>query len=178
MKTSQQWWNEVKNDPVLMTDWLKDQYHGEVTAADRINLLRKTAKGVTGTDDAILNIIAEQERRHAGWIKDLLQSRGIEAEILEKEERYWDKVLPVDFESSSITQLAAIGAHAEGMRLERIRVIADDELAPWDIVSTFQRILIDEEWHERAFTQMSTETDLVAAKENHNAGLNALGLVI
>lgn len=33
MMTSKEWWTKVKNNEALMTDWLKDQYHGEVTAA-------------------------------------------------------------------------------------------------------------------------------------------------
>jgi len=35
MKTVQQWWDEVSNDPEKMIVWLKKQYHGEVTAEAR-----------------------------------------------------------------------------------------------------------------------------------------------
>ena len=43
------------------------------------------------------------------------------------------------------------------MRLERIRVICDDEDAEEDIRSVFQRILKDEEWHEAAFRKIDNE---------------------
>ena len=176
MKTSAQWWNEVKANPALMTDWLKDQFHGEVTAAARI---REFASTVSDARIAsTLNNIAEQEADHAEWVKELLTVRGITAEVLNKEERYWDKTLASEYKNKSTQELAAIGAHAEAMRLERIQVIAADESAPADIRKVFAKILPQERYHERAFRFIAGDEAMAKALDAHKEGLAALGLSI
>ena len=62
------------------------------------------------------------------------------------------------------------------MRLERIRVIAQDETAPVDIRETFVKILKDEVWHEKAFTQLSTTEALNSTLGDYKLGREALGL--
>lgn len=177
MRTSVQWWNEVKADPARMEDWLIKQWRGEVTATNRIKRLADQFVADDSREAKILNVIADQELTHAGWIGDLLISRGIPIDITEidrAESRYWAETLPgiKDFQTGT-----AVAAHAEGMRLERIRAIVADEESPIDIREVFVKILKDEEWHERAFTELSTEAAMDATKDNHNLGLEALGLV-
>jgi rubrerythrin len=175
MKTSNVWWNEVKNDEVKLCSWLKDQYHGEVTAAARI---KEIADSVSDARVSItLKTIAQQESTHAEWVKSLLSSRGLSAEVLNKEERYWTKTLPTDYKNKTIEELAAIGAHAERMRLDRIRAIAADETAPSDIRKVFQDILPQEEFHERAFSAIAGDAEMSKALDAHKEGLAALGLI-
>lgn len=78
MKTVQEWWDEPKSDPAKLIEWLKNQYHGEATAADKI------AKFILPQfDDSkqlfIIERIMEDEKKHASWIEVLLKSRGVEA---------------------------------------------------------------------------------------------------
>jgi rubrerythrin len=159
-----------------LKDWLLKQWRGEVTASNRI--VRFAEQYASDQHQVkVLNAIAAQERQHAEWVEQLLLSRGIEVDagqIDQAEQRYWKETLHgiTDFETGS-----AVAAHAEGMRLERIRVIAADEQAPADIRSVFERILKDEEWHERAFSELSSPVALAATQANHEAGLQALGLV-
>lgn len=172
-KTSQEWWNEVKADPAKFTHWLVRQYVGEVTAASRINR-HLVPKARTSREESILKIIADQELRHADWISELLAARGIRADMAAAENRYWAAVAPegeIDFEDTS-----ALAAHAEGMRLERIRVIAEDESAPEDVQNTFIRILREEEFHERAFRKMAGDEAMTNMLPHHQAGLEVLGL--
>jgi len=176
MKTSQQWWNEVKANPTLMQDWLKDQFHGEVTAAARILEFASTVS--EPRIQKTLKTIAKQEATHAEWVKELLTSRGITAEVLQKEERYWDKTLASEYKNKSTQELAAIGAHAEAMRLERIKVIASDETAPADIRKVFAKILPQERYHERAFRFIAGDEAMSKAMDAHKEGLAALGLSI
>ncbi|MHA2063646.1 MAG: ferritin-like domain-containing protein [Candidatus Thorarchaeota archaeon] len=173
MRTSEQWWNDTKSNNDQLLGWLKDQYHGEVTAADRIEMLRDNF-GASERNQRILTVIIGQERQHAEWIGELLTARGLTPQILQKTERYWEETLPgiEDFETG-----AAIGAHAETMRLERIRVIANDTEAPGDIRDTFTKILKDEEFHAQAFNEMTNREALEATREAHQGGLNALGLI-
>lgn len=176
MKTSQQWWDEVKVDQSKLIDWLKDQYHGEVTAAGRIQtlFLDDLIKLTPEQTNTILRI-AKEEFTHARWVKKLLANRGITAEVLIKEERYWNKVLPAG--KASVEELAAIAHLAETMRLERIQVIAEDKTAPHDIRKVFKKILPMEFNHAKWFAEMTNENSVIAAKVNHIEGMNALGLV-
>lgn len=174
MQTAASWWESVKSDEAKINEWLIKQYRGEITAADRI--LRFAGQySRNNQEESILEAIAAQEKQHAQWILELLTARGIQPVVENAENRYWAETLPgiTDFETG-----AAVAAHAEGMRLARIRVISSDEDAPSDIREVFKKILKDEEWHERAFTKLSSPEALEATKSNHEAGLEALGLVL
>lgn len=173
MKTTEQWWQEVSGDPDKMINWLKDQYHGEVTAEKRIRDLT-TQYDLTPDQEKIINKIADDEKIHALWVKELLEVRGIAAEVLDKEERYWNKTLPK--EDVSFEEMCAIGHHAELMRLDRITLLANDERFE-DIASVFAKIRPDEVFHTKAFASMSTHAMIEKTRKNHEDGLNALGLV-
>ena len=166
------WWAAVRCDPVAFRRWLRAQYRGESTAAGRIELLRDCfAPDIHGRPHRVLTVIAAQERRHAGWVADLLRARGVALAPVTTPERYWPEV------DGAITDLAtgcAVGAHAERMRLE---VIASDPGAPTDVRLVFQRILRDERFHERAFRKLAGPAALAATQSNHARGRRALGLV-
>jgi rubrerythrin len=175
MVSSKEWWATTKNDPAKFSDWLLRQYRGEVTAAQRIRLLASQFD-TSVQNRSILAYIANQEENHATWVKTLIRNRGIEIpEDLTQgaEKRYWAKTLPgIDsFETG-----AAVAAHAEKMRLERIKAIAGDPEAPEDVRSTFSKILVDEEFHERAFRRMTNDSAYAATEGNHELGKEALGL--
>ncbi len=177
MKTSKQWWDEVKNDSDKIDRWLRKQWRGEVTAAGRIQKLASQYTVADGREYTILHTIAEQERQHADWVGELLDSRGIvvdDSDLLQAEGRYWAETLPgiKDFATGT-----AVAAHAEKMRLERIQTIVDDETAPVDIRDVFTRILKDELWHERAFRGLSTPEALQETEGDYKLGREALGLV-
>ena len=173
-RTSLQWWEQTLASPNALTEWLRDQYHGEATAAVRIRAFADEFCDNEG-HKRTLDLIATQEGTHAEWIGELLISRGIEPVVLEKKERYWDRTLPgiADFHSG-----AAVAAHAEHMRLERIRVIAVHPATPDDIRLAFERILPEELFHEKAFSRMAGELALSAALGSHAQGMEALGLVM
>ena len=165
------WWQRVKADPSAFAGWLQDQYRGERGAAERIERLRDQFAG-TARARRVLTVIAGQERRHAQWIGELLVARGIPLEST-KADRYWRRTLP------GITDLAtgaAVGAHAERMRLERIEVIVADESAPGDVREVFRRILPEERFHARAFAALATPETLEATRGAHELGRIALGL--
>lgn len=175
MVSSEKWWETTKADEGKFNDWLLRQYRGEVTAAQRIRLLASQYE-TSVKNRYILSAIASQEEQHAEWVKTLLVNRGIsipENLSEEAEQRYWAKTLPgIDsFETG-----AAVGAHAEKMRLDRIKAIAGDSLAPQDVRSVFAKILKDEEFHERAFRRMTTNEAYEATMGNHELGKVALGL--
>lgn len=173
MHTTLEWWQAVKGDDKLLNDWLIRQYRGEVTAARRIEMFRdRYARDAE--PKRVLTLIAAQEEKHAEWVLGLLQARGIEASVTGAEERYWKETLPAieDFETG-----AAVGAHAEEMRLARIRVICDDDTAPADIRAVFQKILREEEFHARAFKKLAGKPAYFRTQGAHEKGMALLGLV-
>lgn len=172
-KTSQQWWDEVKVDSNKLNRWLLKQWRGEVTASGRIRGFAATYAPDESTS-RILHIIADQERQHAEWVLELLKARGINPDATGAEVRYWKETLP---QVRSFEVGAAVGAHAEGMRLERIRTIAADATAPDDVRKTFQQILKDEVFHERAFREMAGPDAMTLTEASHRRGRAVLGLV-
>jgi rubrerythrin len=172
--TSAAWWAATRSHPEHLHAWLYDQYRGEVTAAGRIEALRDAFTEPSSRAHRVLTVIAAQERTHAGWVGELLAARGLPVEVTDKPDRYWREVVP---EISDLATGAAVGAHAERMRLERIEVIADDPEAPADIRAVFARILPQERFHARAFAELSTAEALDRTKGAHALGRRALGLV-
>lgn len=171
MNNSKMWWESVKTNESKFNDWLIKQYRGEVTASNRIKQFSN--KYASEKNKLILSIIAGQERTHASWILELLHSRNIMPDISNAEERYWKETLP---EIESFETGAAVGAHAEAMRLERIKVICEDDSAPTDVRSVFKKILHDELFHERAFKSMAGEEAMNKTKDAHIRGKELLGL--
>ncbi len=175
MHTPEQWWTRIKTDEDAFIDWMRRQYHGEVGASGRIRAFADLfAEG--GPHEATLRRIADEEEQHAAWFAGLLRARGIEPVVLDAhDERYWNQTLPgIDsFETG-----AAVAAHAEEMRLARIRVIAADADAPGDVRDVLGRILEDEVGHAEAFRAMTTDEAYAATSDAHALGLEALGLTV
>jgi rubrerythrin len=178
MRSSQQWWQSVKADPALLMDWLRKQYHGESMAAVRMRQFLECFGNEAHDPRWVSTVeeIARQEEMHASWVGELLRVRGEEPALIpDKDERYWQQTLPG---ISSWETGCAVAAHAEAMRLERIRVIAADPDAPADVRDVFARILPQEEFHERAFRAFSSDASLTATLHQHTQGAQALGLVV
>jgi rubrerythrin len=170
------WWTKTRQNPQALNDWLLDQYRGEATAADRILTLAETYTSQGSRERRLLTRIAEQERKHALWVGELLGARQlpVPAEPDTARERYWKKTLPIISDRASG---AAVGAHAERMRLWRIQAIAADAQAPADVHAVFTRILPEERFHERAFRSLAGEAALHAALDGHEQGMAVLGLI-
>lgn len=174
MHTSIEWWNAVKAEPVRLHRWLQRQYVGELAAVSLLSeLLIRFGGEATDAEWRTVHKIMVQEANHARWIKGLLDARGITPEpFAAADQRYWAEVLPA---IHSFAEATAAGFHAEHMRLQRIRAIAWDADAPEDVREVFQRILPQEEFHERAFDAMRSGR---AMTRYHEAGLRALDLTL
>jgi len=172
-RTSHEWWEATKRDRNALRDWLLDQHRGERTAASRIEAFRDRFATPETRAWRVLTVIAKQEARHAGWVGELLASRGIAAEAPDPDARYWPRVLP---QIHDLASGAAVGAHAERMRLERIEEIAADDAAPADVREVFRRILPQERFHERAFREIAGKSALSESSAAHELGRLALGL--
>lgn len=173
MRTSRTWWNETKASPEKLRAWLRDQFRGEATAGPRIDALRDAFAAPGSRPWRILTVIADQERKHARWVGELLAARGEAVTIDPVAERYWPAVTEM---VEDLASGAAVGAHAEKMRLARIEAIVADEDAPEDIRRVFAKILPDERFHERAFRRLAGEAALARTAAAHDRGRTLLGL--
>lgn len=173
MMNSKKWWSTVKKDEFKFNNWLQKQYFGELKASERIAQLVSKYK-LKEKDANILNIIAFQESQHAQWVLELLEAREVKP-LNDHVERYWSET-GLEFESAD--EAFAVAAHAEGMRLERIRAIVEDTESPSDVKEVFTKILKDEEFHERAFRELTSEAQYELSRNNHEKGLKALGLTL
>lgn len=174
-KTSAEWWTETKANEKKLNAWLQKQYAGELGAVGRINSFRDKFTTPKSQDFNTLTLISLQELKHSEWVRILLRNRGIEL-AADHTTRYWNEILPeaTDFKSG-----AAVGAHAEAMRLERIRVISEDLEAPEDIRKCFQNILHDEIWHEEEFRKMAGDMMMKSSiAEAQARAAEAIGLVL
>ena len=113
---SRTWWARTKRDDQALHDWLLDQYRGETTAAERIMALADRFTKPGSHERRVLEKIAAQEKRHAAWVAELLRARKlpVPAQPDRTRERYWKQTLPT---ISDLATGAAVGAHAERMRL-------------------------------------------------------------
>jgi rubrerythrin len=175
MKTSKELWDETKVSTEKTINWLKNQYHGEAVASTRIRDF--ILPHMDGKYAFMVERIADDEDRHSQWIGKLLSDRGVTPNILQKEERYWKEVITEDFKNDG-NYAAAVAAHAEEMRLERIMVIMNDETADSDIRETFKNIYKDELFHAKGFKLIAGDDYYNKASENHAKGLEALGLIV
>lgn len=175
IETTQQWWDRVSNSKEEMINWLKAQYHGEATAEKRIReaIEKYNLKGFKAK---VINSIADDEAKHTIWVAKLLKDRGITPAILQKEERYWNKVLPKELEYNNFKYFAAVGHLAETMRLDRISLLASDTRFK-DIAKVMSNIYPDELFHARAFKELSNKKRIKQAKVYHTEGMNAIGLL-
>lgn len=173
MKTVQIWINEVKASTDKLNHWLGRQYVGEVLAANRISTL---AERVPAQWKPVLHRIADDEANHARWVLGLLTARGLPIPAVSYDgARYWEPILK---DGMTVTQMLAAGAHAEEMRLHRIRALAVDPEIDEDIREVFQRILPDEEFHAKAFAAAAGPEAVASAVHQHHLGLEALGLEV
>jgi hypothetical protein len=172
--TSRAWWEAIKHDPMKLEDWLEKQLRGEITAVSRLDAFCSLFVPPEHRWHRTLRVIQGQEQQHAAWITQLLVDRGLSTELRGDPQRYWETTLPA---VRSPESAAAASAYAESMRLERIRLIAEDPGAPADIGEAFRRILPQEVFHARAFRDMAGEQAMLEALEAHERGVDAIGLI-
>lgn len=170
-----QWLEKILSDKSNLNHWLQRQYVGEMNAAMRIAELQ-FHEGVNDENRKIIERIAAEESKHAHWIRELLEARGLELPALDTaENRYWK---PVREAMETFEDIAAAGHHAERMRLVRIEALSNCQEIDADIRRVFSRILPDERFHERAFLSMTNLHSLQKMGGSHQKGLEILGLEV
>ena len=187
---TKEWWKLTLSDTEKLNRWLVRLYNNEKDAYDRFIEFSNQYCQPNTESWYLFHFIAEQERRHAQTVLEVLEARKIiERGNPETSERYWGKVLPypetserywgkvlpcvVDMETA-----AGVGALAEQLSLERMRVIMSDPETPLDIKTMFEQIEPDESVHARSLHVLAGRYGIKEVIDCHTAGLEALGLKI
>lgn len=173
--TAQEWLDRIKSNPSEFNAWLQKQYEGELSANTRLRDFAAEHLADFPDQRLIVEHIAAEEARHARWIGTLLHRFGITPDSNAASNRYWRATIVEGVGIESADDGFAIAAHAERMRLERIRAIAASDMDHL-IVSTFQQILRDELTHELIFRSLASDAAMAKHLDNHTAGRLALGL--
>jgi len=175
MKTSKEWWKLMLTDAELMLVWLEKQYHAELAAGKKIREVFSKFT-MSNEDMGTLLKLAREEDRHALWLGQLLEARGVDLSTLEAHKpRYWS-VIDTD-NQLTLEDVAAIGHHAEVMRLERLEAIVNgDSRTPADIRRVMRRILTEELRHATIFKELSNSEAIERHLGSHIEGKALLGL--
>lgn len=173
-RTSKEWWDEVKVSPEKTIRWLHKQYYGELKSAERIQ--EHCINKLDPKDDRIisLEVIRDQELKHAAHMQVLLGNRGQIPITPENRDRYWNTVVP---SITTFEEAAAIAHHIEVMSLERIEVVATDLETPPDIKDVFKKVLKEEKFHAKTFAILAGDEVIERTRPDHRAGAKAIGFV-
>jgi len=173
------WWYSVLRDGSKLEKWLIRLYQNEFDAYYRFNDFANKYCVFEDEHWYLFKFLAEQELRHAHMVLSLIKLRGINDKLPinlftgNSPERYWDCVLPCIVDLSTA---AGVGALAEGLSLERMRVIISDPDTPKDIRALFEAIEPDEGVHAKVLGVLAGRHGISSVIDCHSAGLEALGL--
>ncbi len=172
---TRRWWEVILADPEKLNTWLVRLYNNEKDAEFRfIDFANQYCQRDT-EEWHLFHFIAMQERRHAKTVLDVLNERNVLAAngLSSANGRYWSKVLPC---INNLDTAAGVGALAEGLSLERMRVILDYHATPKDLVQMFKEIEPDEAVHAKTLARLAGQHGIKQVIDCHSEGLIALGL--
>lgn len=174
-----EWWYSTLRDSDKLNRWLIRLYKNEFDAYHRFNDFAIEYCDENDEHWYLFKFLARQELRHAEMVLDLILSRQIVMEAYidnsdkPRPERYWDCVLPC---IKDLTTAAGVGALAEGLSLERMRVIINAYDTPEDIRGLFKSIEPDEGVHAKVLGVLAGRHGINSVIDCHSSGLEALGL--
>jgi rubrerythrin len=173
---TQKWWNNCLNNSEKLELWLVSLYNNEADAEERFKDFANTYCVKGSEEYELFYQIANEEANHAILVEKVLEERGIALhKKSSKNGRYFRNVMPCVVDRKTA---AAIGAYAETLSLNRMRVIISDENTPEDLRKLFSIIEPDESKHVKILSKIATKYGIKAVKDCHDKGLDALGLKI
>lgn len=171
MSEAQKWWAKAKGDPLLIQEFLSDQYYGETAAAQRINYFRvcyidylahSPSWGLTATVlqkySGMLVTMERQELEHAAAFKGLLEARGLS---LLSDGAFRMNPCTGAIESLISGEKAKSRDPSEKLGNERLAVIRDDPMADADFRLVATTVLREEEFHDKAFEELGNNEALL-----------------
>lgn len=175
-KLTENWWKKCLDDKEKLEHWLVSLYNNEKDAEERFKDFANKYCEVGSEEYNVFMEISEQEANHAVLVERVILNRG--ATIYQKSSkdgRYWRNTLPCICDKKTA---AAIGAYAESLSLNRMRVIIKDEQTPEDLKEMFKVIEPEESYHAKSLKKIATKYGMDKVKDCHDKGLDELGLKI
>lgn len=153
IQITKKWWYDCLNNPEKLQHWLVSLYNNEKDAEERFkNFADDYCKNDKEAYD-LFYMIADQERNHAILVEKIINNRGITLyEKSSKNGRYWRNTLQCICDKETA---AAIGAYAEGLSLQRMRVIIRDKNTPQDLIDLFKIVEPEEAFHAKSLEKIA-----------------------
>lgn len=167
---TQAWWKRTTADESKLLAWTKKLYGTEIGGYDdyreflgRYYCDQRTTR--------ILYNIAEDEKKHAGILVDLLAGRGEVIDPYAPPSTYWQTM---DSHISDINTACAANYYGEALAAFRFEVIVDMPCTPSDMKEALRVILPDEQFHRTTLKKLAGDETLAKFKQIHDDAVAAL----
>lgn len=166
------WWSRLCGDEDAMTAWLIKLHKTELDGYyDNLAIIEKY--GVEGLQKSILTKTAEDERRHASLLEDLLAKRGIDIEgTSPPESDYWRGMEA--YVDGKIEREYAVLYYGEALASARFAFIGSHPKTPKDVSDFVAAALPDERYHAEGFRRLSTPEAISFIGEAHLTVMGAM----
>lgn len=167
---TQVWWKGVCNDESRLIAWLRKLYATELGGYFDYQAIIDRFEPDTRTKTILINV-AEDEKRHAGLICNLLEARGYSVESSTPSSEYWKTM------NSHITDLktaCAANYYGEALASFRFAVILGMACTPPDVRELIATVLPDEQFHELTLKRLAGKEALAKFESIHKDAVSAL----
>lgn len=165
---TQAWWRRCCADPAMMETWLKKLERTEISGFYDWRLYQ-TKFFMKDKQLQIAENIAQDEKKHSGYLIDLMDSRNIIPLTGNMHvSSYWDEL---NIQVKDLRTCAAVNYFGEALAAFRFEIIIDMTETPSDIFSVISKILPDEQFHRETLQRMAGENAIALVKPYHEAAL-------
>ncbi len=167
---TQEWWKRTCADKDKMVAWVQKLYLTEIGGHDDYqNFLRMFE--ATQRTTLILQNIAQDEKKHAGILENLLDARGFKLNPDAPPSEYWKTL---DSHITNLDTACAANYYGEALAAFRFEVIVDMDCTPEDVQQALRIILPDEQFHRTTLRRLASDETLARFKQIHDDAVMAL----
>lgn len=167
---TQEWWKRTTADEGKLLAWTKKLHGTEIGGYDDYQGFLATYEADSRTQ-LILSNIADDERKHAGILVDLLAGRGHRIDPDAPPSTYWQTM---DSHITDLTSACAANYYGEALAAFRFEVIIDMNCTPGDMKEALRIILPDEQFHRTTLKRLAGDETLARFKQIHDDAVAAL----
>lgn len=181
VKFTQEWWVRTTADESKLLAWLKKLYGTEIGGYDDYQtfMAAYVVDPVTGfpmteammRTGLILTNIADDEKKHAGILIDVLAGRGHTIDPDAPASEYWKTM---DSHITDLTTACAANYYGEALAAFRFEVITEMDCTPSDVKEALRIILPDEQFHRQTLKRLAGDETLARFQQIHDDAVAAL----
>lgn len=145
------WWSRTLKDEPKLIAWLQKLEQTEIGGYDDYMAFIAAFDPDERTHKIFTNI-AEDEKKHAGIITDVLSARGFELNPVRVPSTYW---MTMNSHIVDLQTAAAVNYFGEALAAFRFEVLIEHHDTPQDIKEMLSIILPDEQFHRETLKRLS-----------------------